>query len=352
MNRSTSDTISLRPAVASPPRPTRGDPLIGLTLSGYVVTRPLCSGGMGVVYEARSPASGRHAAVKVIRPEYREDDALAGRFHGEISSISAIRHPNVVEILSVGVLPDGGEYMVMEFIEGETLGELILRSAPLGTRLALQVCEEVLRGLAAIHLLGLVHRDLKPGNVLLCGGTLPSQPLTVKLCDFGLARLCEARPRQGSERISIPGEAVSTVAGTPEYISPEQASGQPVDGQADLYSLGVMLFEMLTGRLPFRAATGVGLMKMHCHSRPPRVRSVVESVPWEIDAFVDLLLEKEPHLRPCGAESTVEIVRCLRDALPGSHLLPMDPPSLRDEGFSDALTTPAVTALGTSPGAQ
>jgi serine/threonine-protein kinase len=174
----------------------------------------------------------------------------------------------------------------------------------------------------------------------------------VKLCDFGLARLFEHRPGLPPEgaRISIPHEAVNTVAGTPEYISPEQASGQPVDGQADLYSLGVMLFEMLTGRLPFRAATGVGLMRMHCNSRAPRVRSVVAGVQWEIDAFVDLLLSKEPNLRPAGADATVEIVRCLRDQLPGhGRLTPV--PSLRDEGFSDALTAPEVsTQPGTVPG--
>jgi serine/threonine-protein kinase len=323
--------------------------MLGLNLAGYIVTRPLCSGGMGVVYEARHPRTQQRAAVKVIRPEYQADDALAGRFHGEISSISAIRHPNVVEILNVGVLPHGGEYMMMEFIEGETLGDLIARSAPLPTRLVLQICEDVLLGLAAMHDLGIVHRDLKPGNVLLCRETRRYDALTVKLCDFGLARLIE--PRQPGPRPSVPPEGINTVAGTPEYISPEQASGQPVDGQADLYSLGVMLFEMLTGRLPFRATTGVALMRAHCSHVAPRVRTVVPEVPWEIDAFVDLLLHKDPGCRPLGAQTTVDMVRCLREALPGhGRYQPGAMPSLEEEGFSNALTRPELMPTVPGPG--
>jgi eukaryotic-like serine/threonine-protein kinase len=355
MSRSTSETVSLRPPSlkapnATPPRPLRSDQLVGLNLGGYVVTRAICSGGMGVVYEARNPDTGARGAVKVIRPEYQEDESLAGRFHGEISSISSIRHPNVVEILGVGVLPNGGEYMLMEYVEGETLGDLIARSAPLPLRLALQITEDILQGLTAMHEMGIVHRDLKPGNILLCRDPRRYDVLTVKICDFGLARLTEARRPSDGPRPSIPPEGVNTVAGTPEYISPEQASGQAVDGQADLYSLGVMLFEMLTGRLPFRAPTGVALMRMHCQNRAPRVNATVAAVPWEIDAFVDHLLAKDPSDRPLGALSTVEKVRGLREALPGyGRYVQGAVPTLREEGFTSAMHG-ALTQPPTAPG--
>jgi serine/threonine protein kinase len=314
------DTICIRspPRVVRPPAP---DSLIGLELQGYVILRALSAGGMGVVYEARHALIGRRAAVKVLRPELNEDPDLTQRFLREACALSAIKHRNIVEILNFGVLPGGGQYMMMEFLEGETLGELIARKAPLNHFEALKIAEEILAGLAAAHQVGVVHRDLKPGNIILTKQS--SDDLIVKVLDFGLARRVDATQAIACDALQKPRrERASILAGTPEYISPEQASGRPADGQADLYSLGVILFEMLSGRLPFEGSAALDLLQMHRTALPPRLRQRVPQIPVAIEVFVDQLLSKAPGSRPLSAKIAREMVRTIRDELaapPGAH---------------------------------
>ncbi len=308
-------TINARgPNAALLPPPTEG--LIGVDLQGYVICRRVSSGGMGVVYEARHALIGHRVAVKVLRPEYSSDEDLKRRFLGEARAISAIKHRNVVEIVNFGLLPDGGPYLMMEFLEGESLHQLCERSGPLAVTHVLGLAEEILSGLAAAHQVGVVHRDLKPANVML--SMQAQDDLLVKVCDFGLARQFDVSPEAasaGSLRAER-GRHASLIAGTPEYISPEQAAGDPVDGQADLYSLGVMLFEMLSGRLPFEAATALELLHLHRTAAPPSVASLVVGIPPVVGALVQLLLSKDPARRPPGAKAAREIVRRLRDVAP------------------------------------
>lgn len=279
------------------------DPVIGLELHGFIVTRALCAGGMGLVYEACHPMINHRVAVKVLRPEFSGNTEVSARFLREARAMSAVKHRNVVEITNFGQLPNGAEYMMMELVEGETLSEIIAREAPMPPVRALQICEEILAGLAAAHAAGVIHRDLKPGNVVLMKQS-SEEPL-VKLLDFGLARQLGAQtdPLTAASMSAERVDRSSILAGTPEYISPEQASGRRVDGRGDLYALGVILFEMLTGRLPFESESAWDLLQLHRSAVPPLVSTLRADLYAPLDAFVDQLLSKDPLKRPSSARA-------------------------------------------------
>jgi serine/threonine protein kinase len=297
--------------------PAGRDPLLGLELQGFVITRALSAGGMGLLYEARHPLIGRRAAVKVLRPELGKDTDLSARFLREARAISAIKHRNVVEILNFGELPGGRQYLMMEFLEGESLSAAIAREAPMSPQRALRICDEILCGLAAAHQAGVVHRDLKPANIVLTKQA--DEGPIVKVVDFGLARLIGSSDTEALVLPSLadpPNDKSSILAGTPEYISPEQASGRQVDAQGDLYGLGVILFEMLTGTLPFKSSSPWELLQMHRATVPPRLSALSPGIDADLETFVDQLLAKNPTQRPLSAkaarESVERLVRTLR----------------------------------------
>ncbi len=275
------------------------DPLIGLDLGGYVVSRLMASGGMGLVYEARHPAIGRRAAVKVLKPELAADTQWSARFLTEARAIAALNHRNIVEILNFGQTPDGRQFMMMAFLDGESLESLVARAAPLPPALALNLAEQVLNGLAEAHKKGVVHRDLKPSNVWLVKEH--SGELLVKLLDFGLAR--QDPVNLGESMLMQRAQAgTSILAGTPEYIAPEQALGEAVNASADLYALGVVLFEMLAGHLPFQSQSVGELLNLHVNQPPPDLDDLVANLPAGVSAFVDGLLQKDPARRPGSAD--------------------------------------------------
>jgi|GEM_PF-2024589 len=270
------------------------DSLIGTELHGFVVTRALQTGGMGCVYEAEHPLIRRRVAVKVLRPELCDRSDLRERFLLEARAMSAVKHRNVVEIHNFGQLPSGRAYLTMELIEGETLAETIEREAPMQPLRALQLMEEILSGLAAAHAVSVVHRDLKPSNIVLMRES--NGDFAVKVLDFGLARLVDARASH-PDLLKDRAARTSLIAGTPEYMSPEQTAGKPVDGRADLYAAGVILFEMLSGHLPFESENTLDLLSAHASAVPPLVSSWVSDVHPQLDAFVDQLLAKDPKRR-------------------------------------------------------
>ena len=296
------------------------DSLVGTRLNGFVITAPISVGGMGVVYEARHPLIGKRAAVKVIRPEFCNNADLSARFLREARAVSAVKHRNVVEILDFGALPDGAQYMMMEFLEGDTLAQVIARDAPLQPCDALQICEEILSALSAAHQEGVVHRDLKPANIVLMKQS--SGELIVKVLDFGLARHLDTAPepttRESLHMLSL--EKSSLLAGTPEYISPEQASGEQVGAQGDLYCLGVILYEMLSGRLPFTATSPWELMQQHRLVTPPPLSAVGPGIPGAVCDFVMKLLKKDPAERPLGAKEAGRTVAQLKGFLSNSRI--------------------------------
>ncbi len=288
------------------------DPLLGLNLGGYVVTKLLAQGGMGLVYEAKHETIGRRAAVKVLKPEVANDAEWSKRFLTEARAIAALNHRNIVEILNFGNTPDGRQYMMMAFLEGESLEQYIQRVAPMPPAVALGIVDQVLNGLAEAHKKGVVHRDLKPSNVALLREH--SGELLVKILDFGLARQ-DPVALVDATHVVRGQEGSSLLAGTPEYIAPEQAQGLKVDAAADLYSLGVMLYEMLTAELPFSAENVVALLQKHVSEAPPLLSHKVSNLPEGLDELVASLLEKDPARRPGSADVARQTVQRLMKRL-------------------------------------
>lgn len=277
------------------------DPLVGISVGGYCIERLIGEGGMALVYQARHQVIDRRFAVKVLRPEVAADGTLARNFLREAQTLSTLRHPNIVDIVGFGPLPDGRQFMVMEFLEGITL-EQEMAKGRLTLDRALFVADQVLKALEAAHSVEVIHRDLKPANVFLSRGSGGVE--VVKLLDFGLSR--QQPVSMGGLRLLGTQEACTMVAGTPEYVAPEQALGGAPDKSSDLYTFGVMLFEMVTGRLPFEpgplALDRVGeLLQAHTHQKAPSPETLGLTLPHDLSVLLRELLEKKPSARPAAA---------------------------------------------------
>src|SRR5713226_389432 len=210
---------------------------------------------MSTVYKARDSLLERNVVLKVLHQQYSEDGDFVERFKREARSVAQLQHPNIVTVIDRGE-EDGRQYIVFEYIDGENLKELVVRKGRLGIRAALEIALEIARGLAFAHDHGLVHRDVKPQNVLLNGDG------GAKVTDFGIARSLDVE-----HGVTQTG----TVLGTSDYIAPEQAQGQRVDEHTDVYSLGVVLYEMLTNEVPFPGENFVAVAMRHINEEPPLV---------------------------------------------------------------------------------
>lgn len=305
-----------------------GDSLIGKDLQDYVIEARLGIGAMGVVYRAAHRLIGRAVAIKVLRPDVSRDPADMGRLLDEARIISSVRNRGIIDIFGAGTLDDGRNYLIMELLEGETLEERLAREQRLPIADALGILEEILGALSAAHQAGVVHRDLKPGNVFL----VKEGHLTyVKLLDFGLAR----RNTQN----------VTRIAGTPDYISPEHARGRPAGPQADLYAFGVLCFRMLTGRLPFAGATPIEVMDKHVNRAPPVPFELNPEIPKVLSELILRLLAKEPGQRPESARIKADLHAA------AGHLLKVEPQrstqgaSVRAKGGGEEARAPKVALL-------
>jgi serine/threonine-protein kinase len=276
-----------RPAApAPPPLPAReGDVLPG---TRYRVVRELGSGASSVVYEAEHLDLGRRVAIKVIAPEQSRSPELAARFRREARALSRLSHEALVTVHDVGAASDGRLFCVMELLEGETLEAHLVDKLAVDARVALRLCERVLAALEVAHGASLVHRDIKPANIF-----LPSAPTgAVKLLDFGLSRGAdEAQPAAAAGGLSL--------FGTPEYMAPEQAASGQVDARADLYAVGCVLYEMLTGRLPFEGPSAVAILDAKLKGSPERPRDAApdRDIPVAVDALVMQALARHPSER-------------------------------------------------------
>ncbi len=265
-------------------RELSADPLIGVVVDErYRIEQVLGSGGMGTVYEATHIVLARRMALKVLRHELAGQGDLSARFLREARAAASIEHPHVVRISDFGTLPSGQAYFVMELLSGTSLRSLVTRG-PLDPDRVASIARQVADGLAAAHRAGIVHRDLKPDNIQI-------DPLAgdyVKVLDFGLARVA------GTSRLTKEG----VVFGTPQYMSPEQAAGELVDHRSDIYGLGVMMYEMLTGRVPFEADTYMGVLTKHLRTPPVPPRVVLgERDLGGLEPIVLRALEKSPARR-------------------------------------------------------
>ena len=237
--------------------------MIGQQFGNYRAVSLLGEGGMGAVYLAEHPAIGRRVAVKVLHKNYIRDENLLTRFLNEARAANAIRHPNIIEILDSGTIADGTPFLVMELLEGESLGTRIRRVGALPIQTAVEFCYQTASALGAAHKKGIVHRDLKPDNLFVVPDPHDPERERIKVLDFGIAKL------QQSANDSVKTRT-GTLMGTPIYMSPEQCRGtKTVDHRSDIYSLGIIFFEMLCGQPPF-VSEGFGeLVNMHLNVAPP-----------------------------------------------------------------------------------
>ena len=241
------------------------DPLEGRTIGGkFEIEHLLGSGAMGKVYKARQVALDRPVAIKVMHRQLEHDAAYASRFDREAKAASRLDHPNLIRVLDYGREADGLFYIAMEFLDGVDLFQLLEREWPLSPPRIVDVLSQTLAGLAAAHDAGILHRDLKPENIMLLrrksdDGTSVD---AVKVCDFGIAKMVNAPHGEPapSETRARNHTTAGFVVGTPEFMSPEQAHGQALDGRSDVYSVGVILYQLLAGRLPFEAPTPLGVV--------------------------------------------------------------------------------------------
>ncbi len=282
------------------------DPLVGLRIGEYELRQRIGVGGMGLVYDGIQPLIGKRVAVKVLRPELAAAEEQVARLLAEARAVNAIRHRGIVDIFGFGQVPDGRQYIIMEYLEGVALDAYLAEKGRMTVSEVLDVLDEVLSALGAAHGAGVVHRDLKPSNIFLV--TQPDGSRYVKLLDFGLAKMGMPAGRTAQTRTDM-------VVGTPEYMAPEQARGQPVGPMTDLYALGVVAFEMVTGRLPFTGSSPVDLLMKHVDARPPRPSEFVPELPAALDAFILQMLTKDPEARPGSAETLRRQLLRLRDTL-------------------------------------
>jgi len=296
-------------AMSHPPRKTpsdddAADPLIGNRVAGYIVEESVSAGGMGVVYRARQPDIGRCVAIKVLRPEIAASEEQSNRFFKEAQALSAIRHRSVTDIIQWGRLSDRRQYIVMEYLEGDNLEDVMARDGAMPIYRVLSIVSDVLDALSAAHKAGVVHRDLKPSNIFIAKQSDGTQ--CVKLLDFGLARQVPVNALEGEDGKL---EKASMVAGTPEYIAPEQAKGLAATPRTDIYSLGIVAFEMLAGKLPFHSQSTVEMMKEHAYKEAPDIRDFAENIPDALAELLASMLKKLPEERP---RSTDEVKQRLR----------------------------------------
>src|SRR3954454_18703439 len=247
------------------------DPFIGRDiLNGqFQILQKIGSGGMGSVYKALPPALSRMVAVKILHPKLANRKDLVSRFRREARAMSHLTHPNTVRVLLYGELEDGSLYIVMEYLEGKNLNQLVRSEGPLPLERGLPILIQACGALEEAHRAGIVHRDLKPENIFVCNqGGLRDYP---KVLDFGLAKVTEREMRPGSIILTQEG----MVFGTPEFMSPEQAQGKSLTPGSDIYSLAVILYEVLTGKLPFEAKNPMEYIQLPVTTKPKLINERV-----------------------------------------------------------------------------
>ncbi len=265
----------------------QGDPLVGRTIDGrYRVEGVLGEGGMGLVYRSKHIVLGKPLAIKVLRPDVSRDEEIITRFRQEAQSASSIGNQHIIDISDFGTLPDGSTYFVMEFLDGSDLTKVIENQQPIAPARVVHIAKQLCAALGAAHEIGIVHRDLKPDNIYLIkrGG----DPDFVKVLDFGIAKVGGS-----SSKLTRAGQ----VFGTPHYMSPEQCSGSGVDHRTDIYAIGVILYEMVTGQVPFDADNLMGILTKHLYEEPQPPSQHRADIPPELEQVVLRCMSKSTEQR-------------------------------------------------------
>jgi eukaryotic-like serine/threonine-protein kinase len=265
----------------------------------YTLLEVLGGGGMARVYLAHDNVLGRDVALKVLREQYADDTDFVERFRREAKNAASLNHPTIVQVYDQGRAEDGPNYMAMEYVPGHTLAERIKRRGPLDPSEVAGIASQVADALAVAHQRGIVHRDIKPQNVLLTASG------EAKVSDFGIARAASARTMTEA----------NVLLGTAAYMSPEQVRGERVGPQSDLYSLGIVLYEMLTGELPYTAEDPIATAVKRLDEPPRHPREANPAVSQELDALTAKLLANDPNDRYTSAAELAEDLRRVRDGL-------------------------------------
>jgi serine/threonine-protein kinase len=293
------------------------DPFIGRDiLNGkYQILQKIGSGGMGSVYKALEPEMNRMVGVKILHPKLANRKDLVSRFRREARAMSQLTHPNTVKVFSFGELDDGPLYIIMEFLEGKNLNQTVRSEGPFATDRALPILIQACGALDEAHKAGIIHRDLKPENIFLVQSAgLRDYP---KVLDFGLAKVGERQMRPGSVILTQEG----MVFGTPEFMSPEQAQGRSLTAASDIYSLAVILYEVLTGKLPFDAKNAMDYIQLHVTGKPTPLSQRVpgKTFPALLEQVLDRALAKRPEDRFATA---AHFAMAMQHVLQGSSELP------------------------------
>jgi serine/threonine protein kinase len=315
---------------------------LGRSIAGkFVIDAFIGSGAMGAVYRARQTALEKVVAVKVLHRELAKDQTFPVRFMREAKAASRIDHPNSMRVLDFGEEPDGTLYMAMEFLDGRDLFHVIQKEWPISPQRSADLLMQTLAALAVAHEMGVVHRDLKPENIMVLtvpddeGGTKDH----VKVCDFGIAKITDKR----SDLTQTEGPKLTTqglVVGTPEYMSPEQGRGEALDARADLYSIGIILYQLLVGHVPFEAESALGVVLKHVTDDPVRPSERAPGIDPRLEAICMKAIRKSPADR---YQSAREMRSDLRAVLHGSMPAPMHPDM--PVPLSVPLKTPAQLAV-------
>ncbi len=287
-------------------RPTAADPLIGRLVEQYRVEAVIGSGAMGIVYRAVHELIGKTVALKVLKADFADDVEMVQRLVREARTVNAIRHPAIVDVFGFGTLPKTQQpYIVMDLLVGMSLDLHILTHGPMSMDEAVPLLDELLSALAAAHAVGVIHRDLKPGNVFV--ESKPDGKRGVKVIDFGLAK--QSNRSGGSVHPTNPG----TLLGTPAFMAPEQVAGGKVTPAADLYAVGGIAYQMLTTHLPHEGETALDVLTQKMQQQPVPAKSWQPSLSDELDAWVLNLLEREPEKRVQSAEEARRRLRRIAD---------------------------------------
>ena|GEM_PF-1429445 len=297
----------------------------------YYLESKLGVGGMGTVYRARRLLIGDAVAIKVLHPDQLDDPQAIERFRREAQTAALLKHPNVVNIYDFGISPDGLVYLVMELVEGENLRQMIERQGTVGEEMAAEIVRQICAAMGEAHRQDVIHRDIKPENILV---QMTPSGLQVKVLDFGIAALRDI----AVNRLTQPGN----ILGTPSYMSPEQCMGEELDGRSDIYSLGIVLFEMLTGVVPFYSPTTTAIVVQQVNQAPPPLRSLNPNISSAVEAVVLHTLEKQREYRP---QTASDMARDLIAAVNGLMVVPPLEGTVPTEDINPVpVASPAVTS--------
>jgi serine/threonine-protein kinase len=285
------------------------DPRLGTVIAGYRIEERIGRGGMGVVYRAQHLNLQRRAAIKIIAPDLAESEGFRERFTREARIAAALQHPNIVTVYDAGEV-DGMLYLAMQFIQGEDLAAILRRDGRLRPYRAIDVCRQVASALDAAHAMGLIHRDVKPANVLIEGRN-------AFLTDFGLTKQAGT-----NAQLTRAGDMVGTI----HYVAPEQIEGRRVSARSDVYALGCLLYHCLSGQVPFAHETDVAVIYAHLSEQPPKLSELRPELPDGLDAVMAKALDKSPDRRFPSCGDMISAARAVIDAAgPLSETIPPRP---------------------------